>query len=94
MLCGSHHRVASLGRRLQFAPFELDEAATPAAVSAALAAREHARALALALALGDGAPLRAAVDAVPPSELELVARGVPRAHVVALLTLLAERVAK
>ena len=78
----------------EFAPFALDEAATPAAVGAALRAREPARALALALALGDGAELRRVLAAVPPRELALVARTVPRAHVVPLLRALAERLAR
>lgn len=82
--------IYSLDETVVFDPFDLDIELTPQAVLATLARREHLKALVMAFRLAERALVRKAYEAVPPSEVALVARQVPRAYLASLIRLVGE----
>ncbi|EJD39599.1 putative WD repeat protein [Auricularia subglabra TFB-10046 SS5] len=82
--------IYSLDETVAFDPFDIDIELTPQAVLATLARREHLKALIMAFRLGERALIRRAYEAVPPSEVALVARQVPHAYLPQLVRLVGE----
>lgn len=76
-----------------FDPTDLNEALTPAAFHAAVAAGAHGRALLVALRLGDARLLRHGLLSVPPERLGPVARGLPPLFLTPLLAALSDALA-
>jgi periodic tryptophan protein 2 len=71
-------QIFSLDETMLFAPTELDTSVTPQSVIAAVAREEYGRALvmALQLSLSEQNVIKLAVDSVPISSIELVAKSV------------------
>jgi len=82
--------IYSLDESVAFDPFDLDVELTPQSVLATLAKREHVKALVMAFRLGERPLIRRAYEAVPPSEVTLVARQMPRVYLPQLLRLVGE----
>jgi len=72
-----------------FAPFDVDEAATPESARQALAENQPARALAFALALGHAPTLAEVVSGISLASVDVVVRGLPPAKLPRLLRHLA-----
>lgn len=81
--------VFSVDEGMTFDPVALDLDVTPATIRAALAGGDPARALAYALHLGEPRYIRAAVLAIKPQDLPLVAPAIPSTYSPRLLEHLA-----
>nr|ASF90255.1 hypothetical protein SPAR04681 [Bartheletia paradoxa] len=86
--------VYSLDESLVFDPFDLDMDITPQSIVATLAEREYLRALVMSFRLNELHLLRRVYEAVPPSDVRLLARQLPVVYVQAMLRFIAGHVEK
>ncbi|CAM9127008.1 unnamed protein product [Chrysoparadoxa australica] len=83
--------VYSLDEAASFEPFQLDETVTPKAVEACICRREWVKALVMSFHLNEAQLCARAIDAVPMSEVPLVAKALPEQHACRLVELLSIR---
>lgn len=81
--------IYSLDTQLLFDPFQLDTSITPARVRAALREGLFTRALLMALRLNERPLVQEALEAVPASEIEVIASSLPELYVEKILGFLA-----
>eukprot|EP00245_Coleochaete_scutata_P013979 TRINITY_DN5828_c0_g3_i1.p1 TRINITY_DN5828_c0_g3~~TRINITY_DN5828_c0_g3_i1.p1 ORF type:complete len:245 (+),score=22.31 TRINITY_DN5828_c0_g3_i1:3-737(+) len=81
--------IYSTDDTLIFDPSDLDIDVTPEAIEGALLSKQHARALSLALRLNEPALVRRCIEAVPPADVAVIVRAVPRHYLAPLITALA-----
>ncbi|RKP24687.1 WD40 repeat-like protein [Syncephalis pseudoplumigaleata] len=82
--------IFSLDDLAQFDPLELDMELTPEAVLESLHERAWLRAMAMAIRLNDVELIRRSYEAVPPSDIALVAKSLPIKYLERLLRFIAE----
>ncbi|KAF2744900.1 WD40 repeat-like protein [Sporormia fimetaria CBS 119925] len=81
--------IYSLDNSLLFDPFDLDITVTPASTLETLKQRDYLKALVMAFRLNEKGLVRAVYQAVPVSDIALVARDVPAVYLARLLRFIA-----
>ncbi|KAI9731884.1 MAG: hypothetical protein M1834_004335 [Cirrosporium novae-zelandiae] len=82
--------VYSLDSALQFDPFDLDITITPTTIISTLDRKEYLTALVMSFRLNEQPLIRRVYEAIPPPDISLVAKQIPRVYLARLLRFVAQ----